>query len=72
MPKTLITLRASEETIRKIEELVKWWGAGTTKSEVISMAIDRLHREEEPKRVKQETNSQPEETVTGAGTDQSG
>lgn len=50
MPKTLITMRASEETIRKIEELVKWWGAGTTKSEVITVAVDRLYREEEAKR----------------------
>lgn len=50
MPKTLITLRASEETIRKIEELVKWWGAGTTKSEVITIDVDRLHRGEEAKR----------------------
>ncbi len=54
MPKTLITLRASEETIRKIAELVKMWGPGTTKSEVMTIAIDRLHREEAGKEAKDE------------------
>lgn len=54
MPKTLITLRASEETIRKIEELVKWWGPGTTKSEVMTIAIDRLHRADAAKEPRNE------------------
>lgn len=52
MPKTLITLRASEETIRKIEDLVKMWGSGTTKSEIMTIAIDRLYRDEAAKEAK--------------------
>lgn len=60
MPKTLITLRASEETIRKIEELVKMWGPGTTKSEVMTIAIDRLHRDETGKETKEASNRRDE------------
>lgn len=45
MPKTLITLRASAETIRKIAELARMWE--TTKSEVLVVAIDRLHQAEQ-------------------------
>lgn len=50
MPKTLTSIRLSEETQRKISQLLEWWGAGTTKTEVITIAIDRLYQEEARKR----------------------
>lgn len=59
MPKTLISIRASEETIRRIDELVQMRGEGTTKSEVITIAVDRMFREET-----QKTEPQQEKAAT--------
>ena len=42
-PKKLITLRVTTETERQIEELAEWLAA--TKTEVMLLAVERLHRE---------------------------
>ena len=46
MTKKLIAIRASDDTARQIVELKRW--LGTTQTDVISKAIDRLYREELP------------------------
>ena len=48
MTKKLIAIRASDDTARQIVELKRW--LGTTQTDVISKAIDRLYREELPGR----------------------
>ena len=45
--KRLITMRVNDNTERQIEEMARWWGA--TKTDVITVALDRMYREEAPR-----------------------
>ena len=47
--KQQVNIRASDLTISQLEDLMRWWGASQT--EALTVAIDRIHRQEAEKRV---------------------
>lgn len=47
--KQQINFRASDLTTRQLDELSSWWGASQT--ETVTVAIDRIHRQEQAKRM---------------------
>ena len=51
MSKQQINFRASDITSRQLDELAAWWG--TSQTETITTAIDRVHREERLMRLDQ-------------------
>jgi hypothetical protein len=46
MPKRLTAIRLSAETERQIAALRVWQGDGTTITEIVTLAVDRMYREE--------------------------
>ena len=47
MPKQQLNLRVSDLTTHQIKQLIEWWG--TSKTETITLIIDRIYKEEHSK-----------------------
>jgi len=47
--KQQINFRASELTTTQLNELIEWWGVN--QSEAITVAVDRIHKQESEKRM---------------------
>lgn len=49
MPKQQLNLRVSALTTHQLKQLMEWWGA--SKTETVTVSIDRIYTEERNKRV---------------------